>query len=279
MSLELSHDDVQALLAAEALGTLDAGERTAVEAHLAECAECRAELAGLTDAGALLAHAAPWREMDPARSARLRARLLARARADRGEATPADPGDDAPGVVPITRASRRRMQAGWLAAAASVALLVAVGVYARALRQEVRYHAGHHYHFEHEAAYLRNQVADRDRLMRSLAQPDVRVIDLASARPQAPSGRMFWDPRLDRWTFFASNLPQLRAGRDYQLWLITPEGPIGAGTFKPSAEGQALVEASYDLPPDQLRSVAVTEEPEGGLRQPSGTPIIAGATE
>ena len=275
MNPELSHDDVRAALPAEALDALDAGERAAVHAHLAGCEECRAELAKLRDAAALLGHAAPQREMDPARSARVRARLLARAGADREGAS----GDAGNGAIPITRASRWRLHPAWLAAAASVALLVATGANARSVRRDMLYHRGHHFHFEHEAAYLRNEVADRDRLLLALGQPDVRVIDLAAARPQAPSGRMFWDPQLDKWTFFASNLPQLRAGRDYQIWLITPTGPIGAGTFKPTAEGQALVEASYDLAPDQLRAVAITEEPEGGLPQPSGTPIIVGATE
>ncbi|HEU0055125.1 MAG TPA: anti-sigma factor, partial [Longimicrobium sp.] len=116
-------------------------------------------------------------------------------------------------------------------------------------------------------------------LLAGLSSPAVRVIDLASTREQAPSGRMFWDPATDRWTFFAHGLPALRAGRDYQLWLITPEGPVGAGTFKPDSSGGARVQATFDLPADRLRAVAVTEEPEGGLPQPSGTPIILGASD
>jgi anti-sigma-K factor RskA len=89
---------------------------------------------------------------------------------------------------------------------------------------------------------------------------------------------MFWDPRTDRWTFFAHNLPPVQGGREYQLWLITPGArKIPAGTFRPGAGGSAHVEATYALPADSLAAVAVTEEPAGGLPQPSGALVIAGA--
>ena len=64
-----------------------------------------------------------------------------------------------------------------------------------------------------------------------LSNPDVRVIDMASAEQAEPGGRMFWDKRTDRWTFFAHNMPAGQAGREYQLWLITPGGRTGRGGF------------------------------------------------
>ncbi|CAA9305520.1 MAG: hypothetical protein AVDCRST_MAG89-768, partial [uncultured Gemmatimonadetes bacterium] len=111
MSLDMTHEDVQAALAAEALDALDGPEREAVRAHLAGCPECRAELDGYREAAALLARTAPHRPMEPARSDRLRARLLARAAADRqgGEAPPAVPSAPATAPTPvIPLASRRR---------------------------------------------------------------------------------------------------------------------------------------------------------------------------
>jgi anti-sigma-K factor RskA len=84
-------------------------------------------------------------------------------------------------------------------------------------------------------------------------------------------------PATARWTFFAHSLPALRPGRDYQLWLITPAGPVSAGVFRPTPEGQAEVQATYPLPRDQLKAIAVTEEPAGGLPAPSGQPLIVGA--
>lgn len=175
MTPEMTHEDVQAALAAEALDALDGQERRTLLDHLESCAECRRELAELREAAGAMAHAAPFRPMEPARSDRVRARLLARARADRdadgqgGDVTllrrppAADdvtvlrprataPEDDvtilrAPpvaepaaareaDVVPIDRArsARRGFGAGWLAAAASILLALAVGAYALSLR-------------------------------------------------------------------------------------------------------------------------------------------------
>ena len=56
MTPETMHDEMRAALAAEALGALDGEERTLLHAHLAACAACRAELAGLRAA----ASAAGW---------------------------------------------------------------------------------------------------------------------------------------------------------------------------------------------------------------------------
>jgi hypothetical protein len=273
MSVDMTHDDVRAALAAEALGALDGAEADAVRAHLASCAGCRAELDGLRAAAASLAFAAPPAPLDEARSARLRARRLARAAADR-----ADAAVDDRSVIPLSRApsARRRAGAGWLAAAAALLLFVLAGGYAA--RTKGRYDGLSESYARLDAEHQRMAaaLARRDSMLAALSGPGVKVIDLASTQKRAPSGRMFWDPRTARWTFFAHDLPPLRSGRDYQLWLITPAGPVSAGTFRPSPEGQALVQATYPLAPDSLKAVAVTEEPAGGLPKPSGTPLILG---
>ncbi|HET7233890.1 MAG TPA: anti-sigma factor [Longimicrobium sp.] len=296
MSLDMTHEDVQAALAAEALGALDGEEAAAIHAHLAACDECRRELARLEEAAAALAWAAPRVPMDAARSARMRARLLARAAADRGadshtrppriDAVPVTPPTpaasraadvDGEGVIPISRApSRRGGNAGWLAAAAALLLAIAVGAWAARLKG--RYDAlGEQYaQVDTERGELLRGIARRDSTLAALSTPGVRVIDMASTQQKAPGGRMFWDPRRAKWIFFAHDLPRLRAGRDYQMWLITADGPISAGTFKPHDDGTAEMEATFQLPPDGLRAVAVTDEPEGGLPKPSTTPIILG---
>jgi len=295
MTLVMTHDDVRAALAAEALGALDGAESAALRDHLATCAECRADLADLREAVAALGYLAPPAPLEDDRAARMRARLTARAAADRPPgaepaparapeapppplaAVPALPADAAT-VVPIGRARERRgFNPAWLAAAAAVLLLVAVGGWAA--RLQGRYDAlnQEYAQVDRERDDLVRAVAKRDSTLAALSTPEVRVIDLASTQQKAPGGRMFWDPRRAKWIFFAHDLPRLRPGRDYQMWLITPAGPISAGTFKPHDDGTAEMEATYELPRDGLRAVAVTDEPEGGLPKPSTTPIILGA--
>jgi anti-sigma factor RsiW len=310
MTPETMHDEMRAALAAEALGALDGEERTHLLAHLAACPACQAELAELRASVGLLAAAAPAAPMDAVRSDRVRARLLARAAADRGGASdqtlvgPADgevdevtvigPGpsfstgprfarnaddDDVTRVIPITSAPRRRSAAlPWMAAAASLVLLIGAAAYALNLRGRVDALSGRVAAAERDAAAMERALDEREATLAAVSAPSVRVIDMASAGRAEPGGRMFWDPRTDRWTFFAHNLPAVRGGREYQLWLITPGGrKLPAPTFRPGPRGEARVEATYALPADSLAAVAVTEEPAGGLAAPSGPIVIAGA--
>jgi hypothetical protein len=299
MTTEPMHEELYDALAAEAVDALDGEERERLLAHLAGCARCGAELRSLRESAALLAFAAPVRPMDPARSAAVRARLLAKAAEDRDSTTviapappvPASDGGDvtliAPApppapvrreaeVIPITR--RRSSVLPWLAAAASLVLLLGVGMYANSLRgrlasAEARYAAA-----ERGREALEQRVREREATLAAVSGPTARVIEMAASRPAAPSGRMFWDPSTNRWTFFAHNLPAVREGREYQLWLVTADNrKISAGTFRPDPRGAAVVQATYALPADALAAVAVTEEPAGGLPQPTGEILIVGA--
>ena len=259
----LSHAEVKELLAAVALGSASAEEAAAVRAHVATCAECREELAGYTDAAAglgLSARAAAAPELSA-----VRARLLERIAA---EARP-----------PMLRPPvRRQGLAGW--AAAAVILLAAAAVLAGTMRErgELRTRlASGRDSARAEIARLTDSLRAAENILGALTGPGVQVVNLAAAGPRQPSGRMFWDQAAGRWTFVAHDLPALAPGRTYQLWVIDKAGArVSAGTFQPTA-GRALVQATYPLPPDQLGAIAVTEEPEGGVPQPTGSIVIAGS--
>lgn len=315
MTPETMHDEMRAALAAEALGALDGEERTLLHAHLAACEACRAELAALRASAGTLAFASPAAPMEAGRSNRVRARLLARAAADRAAgsadgiadrtlvgpapsladedvtqvvpvapepmAVPARPrGDDVTRVIPITAAPARRRPGvlPWLAAAASLVLALGAGAYAMNLRGRVDALSGDVAAAERDRAALEGALREREATLAAVSAPSVRVIDMASSEQAQPGGRMFWDQRTDRWTFFAHDLPAVRSGREYQLWLITPGGrKLPAPTFRPGPRGEAQVQATFALPADSLAAVAVTEEPAGGLPVPSGPVVIVGA--
>jgi anti-sigma-K factor RskA len=185
-----------------------------------------------------------------------------------------------PDVIPITSTPARRRTSilPWLAAAASLVLLVGVGLYAASLRGRLATAEERYLAAARERSELERRVERSEATLAAVTAPASRVIELAAARPAAPGGRMFWNVATNRWTFFAHNLPAVREGREYQLWLITTDQrKIPAGTFRPDPRGQAVVQATYALAPDSLGAVAVTEEPAGGLPQPSGAVIVAGA--
>ena len=290
MKRELSHDEAFALLDALATDSLDASERDAVQAHAATCETCGPELASLRETFAQLAFAAPpAAEMDAGARGRIHARLMDRVDADaraRGVAPlrrePASP------PLAISMTQERRIissmawrRAEWIAAAASVLLVVSIGLLAAlirdrqtvrdALKAELAQSAG----TRTSNDSLRSLIASRDSMITGLIGRDVAVMSLTSAGAKAPYARMFWDTARNTWILAAHNMPELRAGRTYQLWLVTKTAKISAGTFSPT-NGEAVVRATYALARDSLEAIAVTEEPAGGVTQPTGVPIIAG---
>jgi anti-sigma-K factor RskA len=106
----MTNHDLHDLTASYALDALDEDERSAYEDHLADCDECRAELASMSGTVGALAYAAEG----PVPPAELRGRIL--------EAAGAEP----PKVVAL-RPRRTRLYAGIAIAAAACAAL-AIGL-------------------------------------------------------------------------------------------------------------------------------------------------------
>lgn len=104
--------DTHSLVAPYALSALDEGEEREFEQHLAVCESCRRELAGLREAAAALAYAAPPAAPPP----ELRERILAEARKERSN------------VVPIRRERLPLAAVGAVAVAAVAALAIWVGL-------------------------------------------------------------------------------------------------------------------------------------------------------
>jgi hypothetical protein len=243
--------------------------------------------------------------------ARLTARAAADARARGLSASPPTPTAQAPSLslaspsLPIAggmgvpdRSSGARRDAGssvsakrsagfvprrgaeWLAIAASV-LVVVSGALLWSARQEgenlrtsLKAQLASSQRVQQSRDSLRAVVASRDSILAGMTGRDVAVMTLTSSAARAPFAWMFWDKKQNTWTLVAHNMPQLKAGRTYQLWLVTPTAKISAGTFDPQ-NGDAVVRATYALAPNSLQALAVTEEPAGGVPQPTGEPVVA----
>ena len=296
MSDGMTHDEAREALEALALDALDASERGAVMAHVATCAICQSELAALENTVGELAYAATPIPMSPAQRERIRARLMARATADRTSHAPlsgvaplrVDAGSgaaraDVAPLRPYTPARRSLGPATWMAMAASLVAILGVGLFLRASQERdavraslatVQATSG-----VQVAALdsLRAAVKSRDQMIANLTGPQVAVMTLTSTMPTAPTARMFWDQQHDAWTFVAHHIPMPKAGRTYQMWLVTPTAKISAGTFMPTAEGEVMMHATYAMPKDSLAAVAVTDEPMGGSPQPTTAPMMIAA--
>jgi anti-sigma factor RsiW len=292
MSEGTTHERAREALEALALDALDASERGAVMAHLATCVICQSELAALENTVEELAYAATPIPMSPAQRDRIRARLMARARADRAsaaaptgrphrvEASGAPSRGEVAPVLPYVPPRRAFGPAAWMAMAASLVAILGIGAFLKASRERdaarASLAAAQAASGTQVAALdsLRATLRTREQMIANLIGPKVAVMTLTSTMPTAPTARMFWDQQHGAWTFVAHDIPMPKAGRTYQMWLVTPSAKISAGTFMPSPGGEVMMQASYPMAKDSLAAVAVTEEPMGGSAQPTTPPIL-----
>jgi len=259
------HHEFADLAAAYALGALTSAEQAVFEPHLANCAQCAADVRSFAPVVADLAMTVPEAVPSPA----VRDRLLAAVH--RSSERP---------IRPVGSTSRL----GLYALAASMALAVALGTYAAQLRGRIttlearlRDTVLRADTNERLVADARRSALESQRTVLVLAAPDLARIDLAGqpAAPQA-SARAFWS-RSRGLVFTASNLPTPPPGRAYQLWVLTTQpAPISAGMLKLDANGRAteMIDTPQDLP--RPIAMAVTLEPEAGVPSPTGDKYLVG---
>jgi anti-sigma-K factor RskA len=224
-----------------ALGVLDGEEKSEMDAHLGRgCAECRKNLNEALAMNAVVLSLAP----EAAPPARLKRRILA-------------------GV------GIERTQWGWAALLAAACMMV-IAVWLSVLE---RGRAG-------ELADARQMIlqisGERDRMQQALSflnQPETQQVGFGKGQAAPPRGNVFVNPR-SGVLLIASNLPDLTAGRTYEMWVIPKGGaPRPAGLFQ-SVSGTALHILAGPVDVASLGAVAVTVEPQSGSPAPTTTPII-----
>ena len=227
-------------------------------AHVAGCEICRAELATLRETASQLAFAAPSPVATGSRE-RIHSRLMDRVAADaRARGVSSAPTARvvaefaASGPTPGRGGGWRRAE--WLAVAASVLFFIAGALFVNAtrdrqnLRDALQAELARGQSARTSSDSLRTVVALRDSMIAGLIGRDVAVMSLTASGAKAPFARMFWDTARNTWTLVAHNMPALKTGRTYQLWLVTTNAKISAGTFEPT-NGDAVVRATYPLAP------------------------------
>jgi anti-sigma-K factor RskA len=252
---------------------LDAAERAAVVDHLRSgCPRCAGSLA---EAEAVLAQL-PWTLTPVTPSDEVRRRLMRRVESDaRSVVRFPVPVSPAP---PAGRPERRGNRwLGPLVAAAVAASLVYALMVVPFSRESVALRADLASQSERIRS-LESQVEQQAETARLLQSREAIVATLAGSEPQPEAwGRIVWDRAHKTVHFYTGNLKPLQPGRVYELWLITEgQEKIPAGTFEvdPSKQGQLVTRLTQDV--GNVVLAAVTEEPAGGVPQPTGAIQLAG---
>jgi anti-sigma factor RsiW len=149
MSSVPDHADIQEKLPAAALTILDAAELELVQAHIIVCPECAALLEEYRDAATIVSLQLSPARINPVQSDALRARLLARAKAEPGKLATRKTSTmiyqwsgwmvaaGLAGILLVHHSVHRPLDHGWLAAGLLVIVLLAVGIYAGVQRSRV----------------------------------------------------------------------------------------------------------------------------------------------
>jgi anti-sigma-K factor RskA len=234
----MAHDDYKEMIPIHVLSALDAADERALNEHLAECADCRRDLAEWEATAASLALSA--KPMEP--SPQVREKLLTKIRSEKSAAN----------VLPFPSPRRKLWVA--IAAALFIALLVSLFVLWQQNRELRR----------------QNQIAQ------VLNAPGSRVIELSGTNEaSSASAKLAYDPT-GRAILIASGLPRVPEGKEYQLWYIVDNKPLPGKTFAPDPSGNGTLED--EVPEAARRSAifAITLEPAGGVRAPTGAIYLRG---
>jgi anti-sigma-K factor RskA len=285
------------MIAAHALSALETVEARELEAHLATCAECRAESESWQATAASLAYAAP--SVEP--SAELRSRLLKSIHAEgakplsrsavkdseRVESRAVESSQVKSNVVPFEKSARRTRSAGWMvgALAASLAFIaLAVSLVLlwnryNTMQQEMAQLTDKLGQAQGELARERDTLAREREAKELISAPEARIITLAGTEMATRArARFVYDRKTGRAMLMADDLPPAPAGKAYQLWFIA-EGkpPMPGHVFNTDAAGHAELSDQLSEEARGATVFAVTLEPSSGVTAPTGAMYLKSA--
>jgi anti-sigma-K factor RskA len=259
----IDHAAFDSIAALDAIGAATADEANTLGAHLTSCPDCRRARDEYAEAASLLA-----RDLEPVTPpSQLRDRIIA---ATENENV-------------IDARDRFNSSRWWMAAA--VVFLALWGwreLSVRVTRErihtteaEVRRLAG-----QNQLLAARNEKLSAE--MASLASRDTRTIALTGQQvsPSA-SAKVFLEPQQRRAVVFFYNLPANAADKSYQLWILRGDQPKpqSAGVFDVTKSGAASISIENLPLATEIKGLAVTLEPKGGVEQPTNTDFfVAGNT-
>ena len=265
------HVDIADKLEAYALGQLPEQESREVDAHLQECSTCAQEARELAAVLAGIGESVP----PVAPSAALRRRVLA--------AVASGPQEPARAArrVGVVEQPRRRVWT-WVPLAAAAVLVLAIGAVALRIDQSRRELVDEVVQVRAVNDELMKRVqlytGQTDLALSILTAGDMREIPLTGKEATAvAAARAYWSPARGLLVV-ADRLPVAPAGRIYQVWVIPDkQKPVSAGLLgdQPGGRGMLIV-----TPPrggvEGNVTIAVSDEPPGGLPAPSGSIHLAG---
>ena len=272
--------DINALIAAYAIGATDAEETAWVQSQLSQHPEAVQELAQYQAMSDQLLHSAAAVEPPAALAQRLAAALEAdanRAAAHRHGAI-GRPISYASRPIP-PNAARRTWALGarrfvkrskfQIAAAAILALLVLTNILSLTQIRSL----------QAMQTRLWNQISSEQVTQQNMVQVILATYDTSSFEVAAQDGGtahayVEWCPQTYTVLVEAGDFPVLSPDMTYQLWLIRDGQRTSGGLFTVNSWGNGSLVMQLNEPLDNYDAIGITPEPAGGSNGPTAPPVV-----
>jgi anti-sigma-K factor RskA len=280
----MTHEDYKELLAANALSALDAEDLRALEAHLGDCTDCRFEMSRWEEMAAVVALTANSVEPSP----KVRERILGSVRVERANSVRQTSDDGRAATTRSETTSRllpfeQRPRNVWTSLGSFGAIAAAIAMVAMLvglLTVWQRNRAA-----QAELARLRVEMREtNDRLAREkavvalLTSPGARMMELAGTNVAPGARAMLAYDKTGHAMLMARGLPAAPAGKAYQLWFIKDNQKMPGKVFTTDAGGNGMLEDQIPAVAMSSAVFAITLEPEGGAKAPTGAIYLVSAS-
>lgn len=263
--------EVQDLIDLYVLGALEADVADQIEAHVATCPACQAQIERAWTAAQLLRLSVP----SASPSEGLRGRILSAAGRPEGQAapliTPAPLARTGGGLLSWLRGviggGEQTAGAGafrWATAAAVLPLALTVWLALQVVELQGRMHSTERAMEEsRQTAHVATEIMGR-------AMETGGSMARLAGMEMAPSahGAIYYVPSDEYCLLVAQGLPILRRDQVYQVWLVSGDKRVSGGFLWPEEGGQGMLVVKSPMPLEAVDSVGLSVEPRGGSEQP-----------
>lgn len=261
-----------------ALGELPAEEAVPIREHLSTCDTCRREFREVSEGMVVLAVSCAG----PAAPARSRERLLKAAHLWEQPTSLGYSGGSEADALPRQFAAplsgyttMRRPWWNFVPAMAAIVLAAfAILLWTRNTRLMDQLQAS-----QVALTDARSRLSQAQLVAEALNSTSVqRVTLVATSQKPQPAIETMYLPHRRAVVLIAHNLPQVPEGKAYELWLLPANGapPMAAGTFRPSANGQAVMTHTEMAATPEAKGFAITVEAAQGSDKPTSPVIMVG---
>jgi len=128
---------------------------------------------------------------------------------------------------------------------------------------------------------LAGQLTQHEQVIEALRSKNLKLVELDGKKLQpGATARVVMEPNSAKCALITCGVNQLAAGKTYELWFITVDGKrVPAGTFNVDASGEAMLNTKMPDNVGRVQFAAVTDEPMGGVPQPTGQVQFLGSIE